>query len=105
VKILFDQGAPVPLRAFLKPHTVVTAYERGWDRLQNGDLLKIAEAEAFDVLVTTDAGIKYQQNLSGRKIAIVVLLSTSWPKIQGKTTEVATAVESAAAGGYQEIAI
>ena len=105
MKILFDQGTPVPLRAFLKPHTVETAYERGWDTLRNGDLLNAAEAGGFDVLLTTDTGIKYQQNLSGRKIAIVVLLSTSWPKIQGKTTEVATAVESTTAGGYREIAI
>jgi len=59
VKILFDQGTPVPLRVFLQPDTVVTAYERGWDRLRNGELLQAAEAEGFDVLVTTDTGIKY----------------------------------------------
>jgi hypothetical protein len=105
VKILFDQGTPVPLRVFLQPHTVVTAYERGWDRWQNGELLKAAEAEDFDVLVTTDSGIKYQQNLSGRKIAIVVLLSTSWPKIQAKTSEVESAVQSIPAGGYIEVVI
>lgn len=105
MKILFDQGTPVPLRAFLKPHAVVTAYECGWDRLVNGDLLKAAEAEGFDVLLTTDMGLKYQQNFSGRKIAIVVLLSTSWPKIQGKTMEVVAAVESVSVGEYAEVAI
>jgi len=105
VKILFDQGTPVPLRTFLKAHTVVTAYEHGWDRLQNGDLLKAAETEGFDLLITTDAGLKYQQNLKDRKIGIVVLRSTSWPKIQLKAVEIVAVVETMTPGGYVEVAI
>lgn len=105
MKILFDQGTPVPLRTFLQPHRVETAYERGWDRLRNGELLMMAETEGFDVLVTTDSGLKYQQNLTGRKIAIVVLLSTSWPKIQRKAANVALAVQTIPTSGYVEVVI
>ncbi len=50
--VLFDQGTPVPIRPFLKEHTVQTAAQRGWDKLRNGELLKAAEDAGFDVLVT-----------------------------------------------------
>lgn len=79
MKILFDQGTPVPLRRYLSGHTVDTAYERGWSELSNGDLLTTAESENYDLLITTDQNLRYQQNFVGRQIAIVVLLSTSWP--------------------------
>ena len=72
---------PVPLRRQLIGHHVVTAYEMGWSTLVNGDLLKAAEA-AFDLLMTTDRRLRYQQNLTGRRLAILVLPTTSWPKIQ-----------------------
>jgi hypothetical protein len=82
VRILFDQGTPVPLRESLRQHEVATAFERGWSDLKNGELLDAAEREGFVVLVTTDTNLKFQQSLSGRRIAIVVLLSTSWPRIE-----------------------
>jgi hypothetical protein len=63
--ILFDNGTPAPLRHALKGHIVVEAIERGWDRLVNGELIAAAEAEGFEVLLTTDKNIRYQQN-SGR---------------------------------------
>lgn len=72
VKILFDQGTPAPLRRSLKQHTVATAYELGWTDLDNGRLLAAAESE-FDALVTTDKNLRYQQNLAGRRLAILVL--------------------------------
>ena len=59
LKILFDQGTPVPLRKHLE-HQVSTAYEQQWDALSNGDLLTAAESEGFDVLVTTDQNLQYQ---------------------------------------------
>ena len=71
--ILFDHGTPRSIARFLKGHTVVEALARGWDRLINGALLNAAEDAGFDVLLTTDKNIRYQQNLKGRKIAIVVL--------------------------------
>jgi hypothetical protein len=71
--VLFDQGAPVPLRPFLTGHTVETASQRGWDKLKNGELLEAAEEAGFEVLVTPDKNIRYQQNLGFRRIALVVL--------------------------------
>jgi hypothetical protein len=67
VKILFDQGTPVPLRQALARHDVVTAYERGWQSLQNGELLSAAEAEGFEAIVTTDQNLRYQQNLASAR--------------------------------------
>ena len=61
--ILFDQGTPVPLRSFLKAHTVKTAAQQGWSTLANGDLLRAAEAEGFDVLLTTDKNLAFQRRL------------------------------------------
>ena len=103
MKILFDQGTPVPLRRYLRPHEVMTAYELGWSTLQNGALISRAEAAGFDLLITTDKNWKYQQNLNERSLAVVVLLSTSWPKIQAKVSEVVAAVHGASKGSYHEV--
>ncbi|MCI0536731.1 MAG: hypothetical protein L0Z50_16050 [Verrucomicrobiales bacterium] len=69
MRILFDQGTPAPLRHALQGHSVSTAYEKGWDQLDNGDLLNAAEA-TFDALVTTDQNLSFEQNLAGRRLAI-----------------------------------
>lgn len=103
MKILFDQGTPVPLRRHLRLHEVTTAYELTWTTLRNGDLIAQAEAAGFEVLVTTDQNLKYQQNLRERILAVVVLLSTSWPKIQARVLAVATAIDRATPGSYAEI--
>ena len=71
--VLFDQGIPVPLREFLVGNTVRTAAEQQWATLENGRLLDAAEAAGFDLLVTTDKNMRYQQNLVGRRIAVVIL--------------------------------
>lgn len=105
MRILFDQGTPVPLRTLLSDHEVENSYDRGWATLSNGDLLTAAEAEGFDIFVTTDQNLRYQLNLSERSLAIIVLLSTSWPRIQNHIAEITGAIESATAGSYVEIAI
>jgi hypothetical protein len=105
VRVLFDQGTPVPLRLAIKRHFVTTAYESGWSTLKNGELLQAAELAGFEVMLTTDANLKYQQNLSTRKIAIIVLTSTSWPRIKQVTEKIAVAVDMAIAGSYIEIII
>ena len=105
MRVLFDQGTPVPLRRYLSGHSVETAYERGWSQLANGDLLTCAEQEGYEVLVTTDRNLRYQQNLAGRRIAIVVLLSTSWPRIQPEADRVRVVVDGMQPGGYEEVAI
>ena len=71
--MLFDNGTPAPLRYALKGHIVVEAMERGWDRFVNGELIAVAESAGFEVLLTTDKNMRYQQNLTGRKIAFVVV--------------------------------
>jgi hypothetical protein len=103
VKILFDQGTPAPLRRELSKHTVTTAFEKGWSTLSNGDLLAKAEQE-FDLLVTTDQNLQYQQNLAGRKIAILILPTTSWPSIRLHAIEIAAAIDRIKPGDYIALA-
>jgi hypothetical protein len=105
VRVLFDQGTPVPLRESLPLHDVSTAYERGWSKLANGELLDVAERDGFEVFVTTDSRLRYQQNLSARRIAIVCLLSTSWPRIERVTDSVAEAIAACSSGSYVEVQI
>ena len=91
MKILFDQGTPAPLRHALAGHAVSTAYELGWASLTNGDLLDAAE-QNFDVLVTTDQNLPYQQNLTGRRLAVLILPTTSWPVLKKRVLDVETAL-------------
>ena len=105
MRVLFDQGTPAPLRLSLIAHTVETAYERGWATLKNGELLCAAEELGFEVLVTTDTNLKYQQNLTARHIGIVVLSTTSWPRIRAAATTVHAAVDASTPGSYVEIFI
>ena len=105
MRILFDQGTPVPLRKYLTEHSVTTAYEEGWSNLSNGDLLKSAEDKGYQIFVTTDRNLRYQQNLSDRQMAIVVLLSTSWPRIRTQTDKVCGVINEIKLGDYVEISI
>ena len=79
--------------------------ERGWATLANGVLLDRAEAAGFDVLLTTDQSIRYQQNMSNRRIAVVVLMSTNWPLIARKTEAVRMALEGLEPGEVREVTI
>lgn len=103
--VLFDQSTPVPLRPFLTGHTVETAWQRGWDKLKNGDLLKAAEEAGFEVLVTPDKNIRHQQNLKNYKIAIVVLGNPQWPVLRHHVDRVVAAVDGAQPGTYCEVEI
>ena len=104
MRILFDQGAPVPLRRSLVRHEVSTAFEKGWSELENGNLLQAAERE-FDLLITTDRNLRYQQNLSDRRLAILVLPTTSWPRLRARIERVVAAVDGMRAGEYREMSI
>jgi hypothetical protein len=103
VKILFDQGTPVPLRRELPGHDIVTAYERGWQARQNGDLLNAAEAGGFEAIITTDKNLRYQQNFSKRQLAILVLMTTDWRLIRLHTGYVAQATNALTPGTYVEL--
>ena len=105
MKVLFDQGVPVPLRRELPGHAIDTLFERGWSDLENGDLLDAAEAGGYDLLITTDQNIKHQQNLAGRRIAIVVLLSTAWPRMRVRASDIAAAVNATKPGTLFEVRI
>lgn len=105
MRILFDQATPVPLRPYLVGHTVRTAAEEGWDRLRNGDLLSVAEAAGFDLLLTTDRNMQYQQNLAGHKIAVVILSRQQWPQLQPHVQLVIDALSAARPGSFTEVEI
>jgi len=105
LKVLFDQGTPVPLRNHFSSHHVSTAYELGWSTLKNGELLAAAESNGFEVFVTTDTNLAYQQNLSNREIAIVVLSTTSWPRIQKSVAAIVSAIDAARPNSYQIVSI
>jgi len=103
VNIVFDQGTPVPLRRALVGHEIATAFELGWSQLKNGDLLNAAEGR-FDLLVTTDQSLQHEQRLTGRKLAILVLPTTSWPEIQRHTGVIIDAVDAIQPGELRELA-
>jgi len=103
MRILFDQGAPVPIAAWLREHTVRTTLEEKWDTLVNGELLRVSEQAGFDLLLTTDNNIAYQQNLTGRKIAIVVLSGNRWRLVQRVIRKIVAAINKAEPGSYTVI--
>lgn len=94
MRILLDQNVPVPLRYALPGHQVETAYERGWAELLNGDLVKEAESAGFDLLITSDQGIRHQQNWAGRSLALLVLSTNDWTRIQRVKDQILIAVNS-----------
>ena len=105
MKILFDHGTPAPLRHHLREHSVDRSAEKGWELLENGELIRRAEEDGYEVIVTTDQSMRYQQNLADRRLAIVVLLATAWPRVQHRTAEIRTAIEEVRPGELREVPI
>ena len=105
MRVLFDQATPVPIREFLVDHAVSTAAQQHWDRLRNGELLTVAEQAGFDVLLTTDKNMRYQQNMAGRTIAVVVIGVQQWPALQPHVARVVAAVNAATSGSFIEVDI
>ena len=103
MRILFDHGTPAPLQSFLTGHTVRETKALGWDTFKNGELLTAAEAAGFDVLITTDKNIRYQQNLTSRTIAIVVLGNAQWPVLRLHVARVVVAVNAATPGSFTDV--
>jgi hypothetical protein len=103
--VLFDHSTPAPLRYALKGHVIVEAVERGWERLVNGALLEAAETAGFEVFVTADKNIRYQQNLAARKIAIVTLGNAQWPVLRHHVERVVAAIDAAVPASYAEVEI
>lgn len=105
MRIVFDHVTPRGIAHFLRSHTVTTAKEQGWDRLTNGDLLAEAERAGFDVLLTADKNMRYQQNLTDRRIALVVLSTPQWPLVRLHMERIAAAVNAAKPGRYTDAEI
>jgi len=105
MRILLDHNTPVPLRHWLSEHEVETGYERGWAELTNGELLRMSEEAGFDVVITTDKGIRYQQNLAGRKLALVLISTNDWTRIRKSKALVVESISSVARGSFLEIDI
>ena len=100
---LFDNGTPRGLARFLVGHSVEEARSRGWEEISNGELIDAAEQAGFEVMVTTDKNIRYQQNLKGRKIALVVLEHSQWPMVKMVAENIAAVVNAAQPGSYAEV--
>ncbi len=103
--IRFDHSAPRGIAQFLEGHTVITAKDRGWDTLTNGDLLTEARRADVDVLLTADKNMRYQQNLQGRRIALVVLSTPQWPLVHLHIEKIAAAVNAATPVSVTEVEI
>ncbi len=105
MKVLFDQGTPIAIRNALQGHVVRTAHEQGWSTLSNGELLRVAEEDGFEVLLSTDTSLPHQQNLTGLKLAVVILSKNRWTLIERRVREIAAAVNLAKAGTYSVVEI
>ena len=104
MRIVFDKNVPVGVRRFLTKHEVRTFVEMGWHpQLENGELFMAAGAAGFDVMVTSDQNIRYQQNLRGQKLALVVLGSNIWPVVRQYSAAIMARVDGATPGGYDFI--
>jgi hypothetical protein len=105
MKVLFDNGTPKPIARSLTGHEIAYARRIGWHELENGELIERAEEAGYEVLVSTDKNIRYQQNLTGRKIALVVLGNSQWPVVRRFLDRLAAAVDACTPGSYVEVEI
>jgi hypothetical protein len=103
VKVLLDENLPHLLRNILGAHDIFTVRYKGWAGLKNGELLKTAEEDGFEVLITGDQTLSYEQNLSGRRVAVVVLSSIDWQILKGNLPPILAALDKAMPGSFQEV--
>lgn len=103
MRVLLDKNVPYGVRRFLSHHSVETVDDRGWQQISNGELLAAAELAGFEVVVTADQNIVYQQNLRNRKIALVILGSNIWPLVQTYSYEIDARVSAAEPGTYHSL--
>ena len=105
MKIFFDECVPRPLRKLLPGHEIKTAQEMGWGRLKNGELIAQAEEGLFEVFVTGDQNLKYQQNLKHNRIAMLVLSTNFWPELRENHAKIAAELKEIKQGEYRELVI
>ncbi len=104
-RVLLDEGVPIGVRGILVGCTVSAVAEAGWAGLTNGDLIDAAERYGFEVMITADQNIRYQQNLTGRRLALVVLTTNHWDTIRENSEGILPAVEAATPGSYMTITL
>ena len=106
MKIVLDESVPQKLRLLLEGrNTVVTAAFQGWSGLKNGELLHAAEQAAVDLLITADQSLRYQQNLTGRKLALLVLSTNNWGALRLHVSVIMAATQAATPGSCTELEI
>lgn len=105
MRVLFDNGTPRGHARFLAGHTVDEARALGWEELENGDLIEAAEQAGFELMVTADKNIRYQQNLHSRTMALVVLEHSQWPMVKLVAAAIVAAVNAAMPGSYVEVEV
>ena len=103
MKVLLDENLDHALRKLLGPHEVVTVTYMGWMGVQNGALLRVAEESGFDVLLTGDRTLSYEQNLTGRRLAIVALSAIQLPILRENLAKIIAAIDGAAPGTFQAV--
>ena len=103
LRLLFDQNIPQPLLRHITGHELLHTYHAGWEDLVNGDLIAAAEAARFDVLVTADQSLRYQQNLATRRIGLLVFSTNSWPVLREHISQIIAAIQQAGQGIYLEV--
>jgi predicted nuclease of predicted toxin-antitoxin system len=102
MKILLDECVPWPLHKLLPGHTCLSAVKCGWGGVKNGDLIRLAEPE-FELFITADQNIRYQQNLMGRKIAILELSTNNLRVLERGIENIRSAVSSISRGEYRHL--
>jgi hypothetical protein len=103
VKILLDENLDHRLRRYLGSHEVFTASFKGWDGLKNGKLLDVAESDDFDVFLTGDRTLYYEQNLTGRRLAVIAMSSVEWRIVENHLQQILKALDSAVPGSFQAV--
>ncbi|MCY4555849.1 MAG: hypothetical protein OXF79_05635 [Chloroflexi bacterium] len=102
---LLDHSVPQPLRAYLPAHTVHTAEQLGWDRLPDGEVITLAEEAGYELPITCDKGIRYQQNLVGRNLSVLVLMYNNWRLIRARVDAITASINEMGAGELREVTI
>ena len=105
MRIILDESVPQKLRLLIEGHTVVTAWYQGWSGLQNGALLDAAEQAGFELFITADQELSYRQNLTGRKMALMVLSTNNWDFIKAAIARITAVIDAATPGNYAEVEI
>jgi hypothetical protein len=104
MKILLDECVPWPMHRFLLGHDCSTAQRNGWGGIENGDLIRLAET-AFDLFITSDQNIRYQQNLAHRRIAILVLSTNDYRRIQSASELIRQSIQTLKPAGFDLLEI